>query len=348
MVVLAKLQRVDWRAALKSNSILRAFVISVLLHMLTFMVIEGGHSAGLWKTRAVPQWALAPQPKIVPPQLTVKSNEPVVLQFIEVDPSQQQEEPKDAKFYSTDNTRAANPDTTRDSDRPRIEGAQKDVPKIRDTAKATPAQQSPPPAPQSQPQPQPPKQQQQQQARRETLQPNTKQAENEPPGDTKQNTLTPEEKASRDMTFDRPVTKPSKARTIADAKARAGIIEGPKMQQEGGVKRFAIEMDQDVKASPFGSYDAMFIAAVQSRWFQLLEQRNYVFDHSGKVVVDFRLYKDGRVMQMKVAENQVNDTLAWACQRAILDPAPYAPFPADLRRLLGADYREVRFTFHYN
>ena len=30
------------------------------------------------------------------------------------------------------------------------------------------------------------------------------------------------------------------------------------------------------------------------------------------------------------------------------DPAPYAPFPNDLRRLLGKDYRDIKFTFLYN
>jgi outer membrane biosynthesis protein TonB len=339
--VLAKLQQWDWRAALKSNPILRAFVISIVLHVMALLVVESGRKIGLWETRAVPKWVLDAARVTPPTMANSQTNEPSVLQFIEVDPAQATEEPKDAKLYSTDNTRAANPDTTLDTDRPKIDGTQKNVPKTRDTAKANAAPEPPP-----QPQAPPPKPQ-----KRDTMQPNTKpveQAEAEPPGDTKQNTLTPEEKAQRDLTLDRPPPPKPRARTLAQAREQKGIVEGQKMQQSGGVKRFAIEMDQDVKASPFGSYDAMFIAAVQSRWYQLLEQRNYVFDHSGKVVIVFRLYKDGRVMQMKVAENQVNNTLAEACQRAILDPAPYAPFPADLRRLLGADYREVRFTFHYN
>jgi hypothetical protein len=50
---------------------------------------------------------------------------------------------------------------------------------------------------------------------------------------------------------------------------------------------------------------------------------------------------------LKVNENDVTETLSWACQRAILDPAPFAPFPPDLRRLLGKEYREIQFSFYY-
>jgi hypothetical protein len=322
--------------ALKARPIFRAFAISFLLHFFLFFIIEAGHSAGLWKTRALPPSVLQ---KIAANRAVLnqqkKDNEPVVLQFIEVDPAQAAEEPKDAKLYSTANTQAANPDTRVNSNTPKIEGAQEKVLKTVDVTKL-------------EPKPQPPPQLQ----KKDTLQPNLKQTAeaSEPVGDTKQNTLTPQEKEQRDVTFDRPQQKPQPARprTLADARAAKGIIEGPKMKQEGGVNKYALESSMDVKSSPFGSYDAQFIAAVQARWFGLLEQRQYLGNESGKVVVEFRLYSDGRIMQMNVAEAEVSETLAGMCQRAITDPAPYAKFPADLRRLLGKDYRDVRFTFHYN
>lgn len=329
----------DWKdislrvwAFLKSRPVFRAFVISALLHLFAGVGIELGRSLNFWQVSVFRQ---APARQTINPNDPNKSNpnEQPVLTFIEVDPLQPTEAPKDAVYYSTANTQAANPDTTTDSNKPKIDGNQDKVPQTRDTARS-----------QQKPQPKAPQ--------RETMQPavkQTAQAPSEPVGDTKENTLSPDEKAQRDLTFDRPAQKaPTRPKNLAEARARNGIVEAPRMKQDGGVKRFALEMDQNVKSSPFGSYDAAFIAAVQSRWFQLLEQRNYVFNQSGKVVIDFRLYKDGRIMQLKVAENEVTDTLSWACQRAILDPAPYAAFPSDLRRLLNADYREVRFTFHYN
>jgi len=44
----------------------------------------------------------------------------------------------------------------------------------------------------------------------------------------------------------------------------------------------------------------------------------------------------------------VDFLLCLLCQQAIQDPSPFDKWPSDLRRLVGADYREVRFTFYYN
>ena len=67
----------------------------------------------------------------------------------------------------------------------------------------------------------------------------------------------------------------------------------------------------------------------------------------GRVTLEFRLNYDGRITDMRVIENGVDEVLSVLCQRAITDPSPYAPWPSDMRRLIGADYREVRFTFYY-
>jgi hypothetical protein len=80
----------------------------------------------------------------------------------------------------------------------------------------------------------------------------------------------------------------------------------------------------------------------------LLDSRDYARDRTGKVVLEFRLNYVGRITDMKVVENTVDELLCLLCQKAVMDPAPFAPWPSDLRRLVGADYREVRFTFYYN
>ena len=51
---------------------------------------------------------------------------------------------------------------------------------------------------------------------------------------------------------------------------------------------------------------------------------------------------------MKVDGNEVGEILGWLCQRAILDPSPYAKWPSDMLRSIGTNYREVMFTFYYN
>jgi hypothetical protein len=73
-----------------------------------------------------------------------------------------------------------------------------------------------------------------------------------------------------------------------------------------------------------------------------------VVPRSGKVALYFRLHPDGKVSGMAVNENNVGELLCLLCQRAVLDPAPYAKWPPDMRRLIGENYREVTFTFYYH
>jgi len=170
-----------------------------------------------------------------------------------------------------------------------------------------------------------------------------------------------------DVAFDKPVDKPKEevlsnplaalakpnpprqhAMSMAEADQRKGGMAGQRMKQDGGVKRYRMDATLDVRATPFGSYDAAIIAAIQKHWYDLLEARPFAANYSGKVVLEFRLNSNGSVTEMKVTENTVTDILGLVCQRAVQEPAPFAKWPADLRRLVGKDYREVRFTFYYN
>ncbi len=141
--------------------------------------------------------------------------------------------------------------------------------------------------------------------------------------------------------------KQERPRTLAEAYRQNPMLAGQLMQQDGGVRNRG-RVSVDVKGSPFGAYDAAFIAAVQERWYQLLEKTAYMLDRRGKVVLDFRLRYDGRITDMRVSDDTVGEVLSLLCQRAVRDPAPYARWPGDMRRMVGADYREVRFTFYYD
>lgn len=119
------------------------------------------------------------------------------------------------------------------------------------------------------------------------------------------------------------------------------------MKQEGGVRRRLEIASLDAKATPFGAYDAALVEAISQRWFSLLDQRDFASDARGKVVVQFVLHYDGRITDLSVAQNTVGEVLALICQKAILDPSPYASWPSDMRRLLG-ESRNIQFTFYYN
>ena len=62
--------------------------------------------------------------------------------------------------------------------------------------------------------------------------------------------------------------------------------------------------------------------------------------------MQFALHYDGRVTDMNMAENTTGEVLGLICQKAVLDPAPFAAWPSDMRRTLG-DVRHIQFTFYY-
>ena len=87
--------------------------------------------------------------------------------------------------------------------------------------------------------------------------------------------------------------------------------------------------------------------AVTQRWYDLLDSQKFARDRTGKVVLRFHLNYDGSITDMEVVQNTVGDLLGYVCQKAVMDPAPFAKWPTDMRRDGGQDYREITFTFYY-
>ena len=260
--------------------------------------------------------------------------------FVEVDPAKASAEPpKETKYYSTQSTLAANPDASKDQEAPKIDGTQTKLVRTMEAVK-----------PQPQPlQPTPPKEE----PVREPVEAQAKAKRPEPEGDltvAKPNPQLNKSNETGEETKEVEPPKPvhEKQRRIADVVQQQAALVGKKMQQEGGVKRFALDSTLDVKASPFGDYDRRLILAVQQQWYNLLAGQTFSQDSTGKVVVDFRLTYDGHILDMKVEESTVGPVLALICQRAVKDPAPFGKWPGDMRKMVGADYREVRFTFYYD
>jgi hypothetical protein len=133
-------------------------------------------------------------------------------------------------------------------------------------------------------------------------------------------------------------------RTIAEALARNGM-PGEKSSQTGGVPRVKAESALDVKGTLIGDYLGHMAEAVQQRWDQLL--KNQTADTYGKVVLQFRLHPNGRVTDLKMVRNEVSNLLETTCEQAILDPAPYQPWPREMRLEVPTDYYDITFTFYY-
>jgi outer membrane biosynthesis protein TonB len=263
----------------------------------------------------------------------------VQLTFVEVDPATATPEaPKNAKYYSSKNSLAANPNPTVETQQPKIDGTQTHVAKTETTprTKQFPLQPSAPKAPQDK------------QAADE--------AQPKPKGGAKPGDLAfakpdpkPTDGKSESDKGDAPSIEPHKRwRTLAEAEMHQSPLVGEKMKQDGGVKRSHVQPSFDTKATAFGAYDAQIIAAIQRRWDDLLSNPNITAVRTGMVRVEFRLNYDGRVTDMRVIESTVDDMFSYLCQRAITEPAPFERWPSDMRRLIGADSRVVQFTFFYD
>lgn len=335
------------------NPVVRALALSLILHLFLFLTVELGYRMGVWKFQMFPErWAQSLSARDTRSKDEQKdaasSSSEVPLVFIDVEATQATETPpEEAKYYSSENSIAANPDTEIDSTVPKISGTQDKVPKTTDVPRSEEESQPKPmplqPAPASIAEaPEPPVE----------SEPNPIQEADtgSKPGEVAIANPTPRKffpkPAFSNAQQPREVPRP-RYRRLADARAgRSGLV-GQRMKQDGGVKRYSLDPGLDVKATPFGSYDRVIIDAIQKRWFDLVDERDYARNSKGKVVLSFRLNSDGTVTQVKVLESQVSEILAILCQRAIVDPAPYAPWPSDMRRAVGANHRLVRFTFHY-
>jgi hypothetical protein len=299
-------------SGLESRRLAWAFALSLAAHLLAWGGYEFGKEFNLWQRFHLPP--LFQFIKAKPMQPLLQQTEPIV--FVDVNPEQATSDaPKNAKYYSNQNSHAANPEADRDTKVPQLNGTQTEVAKTEDATRPDFSKLQP------------------------AMQPSQEQSEES------------RQQNAGDLTFGKPSdaqpTEQPRPRTLKQALAQQNRLPGVKMKQEGGVHREALVPSLDVKATPFGAYDAAFIQAVTQRWYDLLDSRQFARDRSGKVVLRFRLNYDGRISDMEVVQNTVGDVLGYVCQKAVMDPAPYAQWPTDMREMVGLDYREITFTFYY-
>jgi len=362
--------KAHWLARLAESSIAWCLVLSFGIHVLTMMVYLGLRQVARSRPQTLPQWvreAILPAPPEPLPQAElVRAPEPLLepepqVVFVEVDPQSVTEEaPEKTPFYSTANTLAANvrpPETV--SDKPKFEGKQDKMVRTFDNDVPKPFAPAVPPEPAVSeiqvPQAVPPIASQPlggapvgevafakpvPMAQVPKPQPAIK-----PVPQTQPQTPRPPDPKAREEA--KAVAKPVRPRTLAEARANRGILVGEMMKQDGGVSRLSITPSLDVRASPFGLYDAAMIYVIQQAWYALLDESRFTYDRSGKVVLRFTLRSDGSITNMKTIETEVSDTLAFICETAVIKPQPFARWPAEMRREVGSDTREITFTFHY-
>ncbi|HEY5297815.1 MAG TPA: hypothetical protein VIK59_07805 [Verrucomicrobiae bacterium] len=291
-----------------------ALLLSLALHLLVWGGYELNKEFNILGRLPVHKKKIAAQTQPV-----VQEAEPqIFLDVTEASP----EAPKKAKYYSDKNSRAADKESA-DSNVPKLNGSQTDFMKLQNSPRSKNSSAPPPPEPQL--------------AKNET-QPQPKPVVKAGDGSPAPPQNLPEQK----------VSPPPRPRTLKEARAdMQGLHPGVESQTEGGTRRAALVPSLDAKATPFGEYDGRFIEAVRQRWYDLLDSHGFAADRTGKVTLRFHLNYDGRITDMQVLDNSVGELLCLFCQDAVTDPAPFAPWPSDMRRIVGENYREITFTFYY-
>ncbi len=191
-----------------------ALALSLAAHLFIWGSYEAGKKLDVWRRMPRLAW-LQPAPKLTPP---AQKQEPP-LEFVMVEqPSA--EAPDKAKYYGAQNSRAANPDASRDTNVPKLNGTQTEVPKTETVTKPdfNKLQPAPRPANQEPAQPTPAVQ----------------------PGDL---TLGKPQDSQQQQE-----QTPPRPRTLNQARAQSHS-PGVAMKQDGGVPNVKLSASFDVKAT---------------------------------------------------------------------------------------------------
>ncbi|QYY35539.1 hypothetical protein [Ruficoccus sp. ZRK36] len=124
------------------------------------------------------------------------------------------------------------------------------------------------------------------------------------------------------------------------------VPPGPLMQNPVSASRMgALAIDSNF--SEFGGYLQRMREAISAQWNLLGRQYNYANSDIGtKVVVEYELNRDGRVVDLKVLYTSASRPATLIVQDAILSRAPYGPWTKEMVASLG-DSQTIRITFLY-
>src|SRR6202012_382848 len=240
----------------ESRRLLAALLLSLLVHLIGWGGYELGKKLDWLKYLQALSWLEHVKKTTSPPPKPADTEPTVFVEVTQADP----EPPKNTVYYSDKNSHAANPDADKNSNKPKLDGKQKDVPKTENVPKPS----QPKPTPPQTPPPVHPAQ-------------DTEQSSPQNMGDTQ---LTKVEKTGQPTENPQP-QQLSRPRTLSEALARQHI-RGQEMQQDGGVSRNRLVASFDAKATSFGAYDGAIIAAVSQYWYDELDRHQYAQDRSGQ------------------------------------------------------------------
>jgi outer membrane biosynthesis protein TonB len=146
-----------------------------------------------------------------------------------------------------------------------------------------------------------------------------------------------------------PVPKAAPAPAPANPdRPRASIPSGTAgllLRNSVGVNR-AGAVAIDARFSQYGDYTQRMLEAIQSSWWSIIERSQFEGVNRGRVTVRFRLHRDGTVTDATILSNEVTRVMSLACKDAVMAPAPYDVWRADMVALYG-ESDIVTINFYY-
>ena len=103
----------------------------------------------------------------------------------------------------------------------------------------------------------------------------------------------------------------------------------------------------DARFSNYGDYTQRMMEAIQSSWWSIIERSRFEGLSRGNVIVRFRLHRDGTVTDTEVLGTEVTRVMTLACKDAVMAPAPYDIWRADMVAMYGeSDTVTINFIYH--
>ena len=103
----------------------------------------------------------------------------------------------------------------------------------------------------------------------------------------------------------------------------------------------------DARFSNYGDYTQRMLEAIQSTWWSIIERSRFEGVARGSVIVRFRLHRDGTVTDAQILGSEVTRVMSLACKDAVMAPAPYDIWRADMVAMYGeSDTVTINFIYH--
>jgi hypothetical protein len=137
----------------------------------------------------------------------------------------------------------------------------------------------------------------------------------------------------------------SKPLTVGDVRAMTADLQifGCKIDApDSGAVRIS-----DSPTNTAVAYDSKIINAIQWHWYELFDaEPGLLRKNKGVVAITFRLCDNGCVSDVRIDRRTVAEKTALICRQAILEAAPFAPWPLEVRTAATNSFRDVHFTFY--